>query len=287
MRSPHVPYRVPWSAMTRRLLLVSVALVTVACGGRGDRSMATPQSGPQAPTTTVDAGAGTETIDSGAVTVSLGDEDDTAGGAILSTTELSAGAPTSTEPADGGTSGSSAADPTGPLDESDGTGFSPFPSPPPEGVQTTLFPVEFAMRMPWDDGEEIPRVYTCDGRGSRSPLVAWFPPPRRTVELALVAVDEDADGFVHWVATGIEPALGALAPDAQVGGLVEGENGFGDVGWGPPCPPRRDDEHTYRFTLYAAAERFDVDEGGSAEEMIAEIEDTAFRSVSVTGVYDR
>src|SRR5688572_4306177 len=54
------------------------------------------------------------------------------------------------------------------------------------------------------DGGPLPAKLLCTG-GALSPDLSWTGTPLDTVELALVARDRDAGGFVHWVVTGIDP----------------------------------------------------------------------------------
>src|SRR5436190_15054569 len=91
-------------------------------------------------------------------------------------------------------------------------------------------------------GGTIPIQYTKDG-ANVSPPLTWRTPPHGTVSLALVCEDPDAPSgaFVHWLLWGIPPDQRALREDvsasAEEFGLRQGENGFGDVGYGGPAPP--------------------------------------------------
>jgi len=105
-------------------------------------------------------------------------------------------------------------------------------------------------------GGAIDVRYTCDGEGV-SPALGWKGAPGATLELALVVDDPDADGFTHWLVYGLAPEVTALPEGVPPDGEVEaptpfrqGENGFGDTGWGGPCPPAGE-EHRYVFRLLA------------------------------------
>jgi Raf kinase inhibitor-like YbhB/YbcL family protein len=115
-------------------------------------------------------------------------------------------------------------------------------------MQNERFTIESTA---FQDGQPIPKRFTCDGANT-SPDLMWSGAPDRTGALALIVDDPDARGFVHWVAYDMTgSASGGLAegvsssPDAPPQGL----NDFGKVGYGGPCPPSG--THHYRFTLYA------------------------------------
>jgi Raf kinase inhibitor-like YbhB/YbcL family protein len=139
------------------------------------------------------------------------------------------------------------------------TSLSPTPSPAPPGAtaatptpEVTLMTTTGPFTLSSDafkEGGAIPREYTCQGTDI-SPALAWTGTPAGTAELVLVVDDPDAGGFVHWIVL-VDVAVAslprAISPTSR--SLVQGENGFGDVGWGGPCPPSG--THHYRFTLTA------------------------------------
>jgi Raf kinase inhibitor-like YbhB/YbcL family protein len=96
----------------------------------------------------------------------------------------------------------------------------------------------------FNDGDPIPRQYTCDGENAPPPL--WFGgAPAKARTLAIVLDDPDASGglFTHWVVWNI-PTNAQTVMDG-----VQGTNDFGKTGYGGPCPPSG--EHRYVFHLFA------------------------------------
>jgi Raf kinase inhibitor-like YbhB/YbcL family protein len=115
------------------------------------------------------------------------------------------------------------------------------------------------------DGAAIPEQHTCNGIDV-PPDLTWTGVPAGTVELALVMDDPDADDFVHWIVTGIDPAAAGLLAGQLPEGAVEAKNDFGDNGWAGPCPPDGSGVHHYRFQLYALSEPLGLDPGLDAGE---------------------
>lgn len=100
----------------------------------------------------------------------------------------------------------------------------------------------------WSAGGELPVATSCDGDGLSPPLsIAGVAPG--TVELALIVVDPDADGFVHWIVTGMAPVAVTLPVGAPPPG-TEGPNGAGGTGWFPLCPPPGE-THVYELEVLA------------------------------------
>lgn len=105
-------------------------------------------------------------------------------------------------------------------------------------------------------GETIPRQFTCDGE-DQSPELHWTAPPAGTKTFALIADDPDAPvgTWVHWVLFNL-PANATSLPenvprrDSLENGAVQGQNDFGRIGYGGPCPPPGK-PHRYFFKLYA------------------------------------
>jgi Raf kinase inhibitor-like YbhB/YbcL family protein len=107
------------------------------------------------------------------------------------------------------------------------------------------------------EGEEIPRIYTCDDQNVSPPL-AWTEVPTYTVSLALIMDDPDAPSgtWVHWVLYNLAPDTTSLE-QGQTGLGTDGKNDFGRTGYGGPCPPRGS-THRYFIKLYALDTRLDL-----------------------------
>jgi Raf kinase inhibitor-like YbhB/YbcL family protein len=131
------------------------------------------------------------------------------------------------------------------------------------------------------DGQPIPLEYSCRG-DDVSPPLAWAGVPQGTAELALVVRDADADGFVHWVITGMSPAVTGLARGNPPVSATEARNDFGRQGWSGPCPPAG--THDYDFRLFALVQPSGVTAGGDGAQAANRVESAqALASAALRG----
>lgn len=144
----------------------------------------------------------------------------------------------------------------------------------------------------FDEGEVIPVRHSCDGEDVSPPLSVGGVPPEAG-SLALIVDDPDAPGgsWVHWVLYGLPADIGDVPQnvpgDAELsGGGLQGENDFGDLGWGGPCPPPGE-KHRYVFELYALDGTPGLGSGATGEELLAEIEPMVVEEARLTGRYQR
>lgn len=159
----------------------------------------------------------------------------------------------------------------------------------------TEAPMHFTMTSDaFEDGGPIPVEHTCDGRNVSPPL-AWSGAPDSTGAYALVVDDPDAPRgtFVHWVIydlPGETSSLpGAVPGDERVeglGGAVQGKNGFGDLGWGGPCPPPGSPHH-YRFRLYALDAPLGLEAGADRDAVEDAMEGHVLGTASLSGTFGR
>jgi Raf kinase inhibitor-like YbhB/YbcL family protein len=146
------------------------------------------------------------------------------------------------------------------------------------------------LRAPWEDEAAIDVRFTCDSAGGASgeglsPALSWSGIPVEATNLAVVVTDLSADGFVHWVVTGIDPGVTGLGEGEAPAGGIQGTNGFGEVGWGGPCPPPGTGEHEYLVQLHALDRDLGFAPGFDGEEAIPDIEAASIATVSVVGRY--
>lgn len=107
--------------------------------------------------------------------------------------------------------------------------------------------------------EEIPKIFTCDGKDS-SPALSWSGLPQNTKSLVLIVDDPDAPDpakpkmtWVHWLLYNIPPTVTELPRAVSAGalptGTLQGKNDWKKTGYRGPCPPTG--RHRYFHKLYA------------------------------------
>lgn len=137
----------------------------------------------------------------------------------------------------------------------------------------------------------IPAKYTCDG-DNISPPLSWDTAPTGTNSFALIVEDPDAPRgtFTHWVVYDL-PAdqnqlLEGIATEATLlKGGKQGQNDFGQLGFGGPCPPKG--THRYFFKLYALDRSLDLAPGASKAEVLNRMKGHVLGTAELMGHYMR
>lgn len=107
----------------------------------------------------------------------------------------------------------------------------------------------------FQNGEDIPKRFTCDGE-NLSPPLAWSGAPAGTRSFALLCDDPDAPRgtWRHWAVYDLPPDRAGLPEGTGNGGakgLKQGVNDFGEDCYGGPCPPHGHGTHHYQFRVLA------------------------------------
>jgi Raf kinase inhibitor-like YbhB/YbcL family protein len=140
----------------------------------------------------------------------------------------------------------------------------------------------------FDDGNTIPKKFTCDG-GDINPELLIQNVPAEARSLALIMHDPDAPtagGFTHWTVWNIDPATTLIKDESIPSGSVEGSNDAGRVGYFGPCPPPGAPHH-YHFQLYALDAILDLPEAAPAAALWKEIEKHVVANAELVGLYGR
>jgi Raf kinase inhibitor-like YbhB/YbcL family protein len=137
----------------------------------------------------------------------------------------------------------------------------------------------------FEDGQPIPRRYSCEGEDLSPPLM-WSGVPEEARSLAIVCDDPDAPGgtFTHWLGWRLDPAMGGVAEGESA--PSEGENDFGSTGYRGPCPPPGHGPHRYSFRLYALADEVDLPAGAGKEDVERAVAG-ALAAAELVGTYER
>jgi Raf kinase inhibitor-like YbhB/YbcL family protein len=108
----------------------------------------------------------------------------------------------------------------------------------------------------FDDGDRLPKRYSCDGE-DLSPPLAWSGAPENTRSFAIFCDDPDAPSgtFHHWAMYDIPKTTRELpegsASNVERSLILQGTNDFGKPGYGGACPPRGHGDHHYHFKVMA------------------------------------
>ncbi len=137
----------------------------------------------------------------------------------------------------------------------------------------------------FEHGGTIPSRHTCDG-ADVSPTLRISGVPKGAAALALVMDDPDAPGgtFDHWLVWNIPPDTAEVPEGTEPQG-VEGRTGFGQLGYGGPCPPGG--THRYRFKLYALDQPLDLRAGSGKAKLEGAMKGHVVAEAVLEGTYER
>ncbi len=128
----------------------------------------------------------------------------------------------------------------------------------------------------FEDGNRIPREFTCEGQNASPPLEIESVPDDVT-SLAIIVDDPDAPSgtFTHWLIWDVPPDTTRIPKDvpqmeviSDLGGAKQGENSAEELGYMGPCPPIGDGPHTYRFTLYLLEQQPRLGAGATKDALL-------------------
>ncbi|MUN28072.1 YbhB/YbcL family Raf kinase inhibitor-like protein [Sulfuracidifex metallicus] len=143
------------------------------------------------------------------------------------------------------------------------------------------------VKAPFKEGEEIPQKFTCEG-DDVSPHISWDKVDGAK-SYALIMEDPDAPSglFVHWIIYNIKTnSLAENMPRKErINEIIQGENDFGNIGYGGPCPPKSHPAHRYFIRVYALDA--EVTRKMSLEELREFISSHKLDSGEIMGLYKR
>jgi Raf kinase inhibitor-like YbhB/YbcL family protein len=130
----------------------------------------------------------------------------------------------------------------------------------------------------------IPTRFTCAGAGDR-PALRFGGIPNRAREVALLVIDPDAGGFVHWTVYGMAAGVRGIGATGLPHGAQQGRNSTGGTGWTPPCPPSG--THRYQFELYWLRAPSNLAAGADPQKVVAAIRAKAGGRGELVGRFGR
>ena len=131
-------------------------------------------------------------------------------------------------------------------------------------------------------GGVFPARYTCYG-ARLSPPLHWSGAPGGTKSLALVVDDSDAPitPYIYWIVFDINPTTTDIQQGQLPPGARQAANSAGHAAYNPPCP--RNQEHSYRFTIYALDSVLSLPNGASLKSAWVAIAHAALARGRLTG----
>jgi Raf kinase inhibitor-like YbhB/YbcL family protein len=143
----------------------------------------------------------------------------------------------------------------------------------------------------FNEGEMIPKKYTCDGENV-SPSLEWTGIPKGTKSLALICDDPDAPRgtWVHWVLFNIPADASGLTENVSPrstlkNGARHGINDSRKLGYDGPCPPGG--THRYFFKVYALAVELSLESGATKAQLLKAMEGHILGEGQLMGKYKR
>jgi len=135
----------------------------------------------------------------------------------------------------------------------------------------------------FENGEDIPSKYTCQGADINPPL-SIDGIPEGTTSLAVIMEDPDAPVGIwdHWIVWNIHPT--STIAEGSVPG-IQGLNDFIQAKYGGPCPPSG--IHRYFFKVFALDTYLDLKEGAKKEELLAAMDGHVLDKAELMGKYKR
>ena len=134
------------------------------------------------------------------------------------------------------------------------------------------------------DGEKIPKKYTCQG-DNINPEINIKGIPAGTKSIVIIMDDPDAPvgTFDHWISWNINPAQSTITENSEPG--IKGKNGFGNLGYGGPCPPSG--THRYFFRIYALDSELDLPEGSNRKDLELSMQEHIIAQGHTMGTYQK
>lgn len=141
----------------------------------------------------------------------------------------------------------------------------------------------------FNQGEMLPKKYTCDGENVNPPL-SWEGVPAEAKSLVILCNDPDAPKgtFTHWIVINLPSNLRQIPEAAsidQTGGL-ELTTSFGKPGYGGACPPSG--THRYYFIVIALdTEKIGLGKDATIKELDEAIERHIVAQGTLMATYSR
>jgi len=145
----------------------------------------------------------------------------------------------------------------------------------------------------FQEGEEIPSKYTCEGNDISPPL-SWQNVPDNAKSLVLIVEDPDAPDpaapkmtWIHWVLYNIETHVLELQENVErlPMSTIPGLSSWNNKKYGGPCPPIG--RHRYYHRLYALDKVLAPIENPTANNVRAAMRGHVIEEAVLMGTYQK
>lgn len=138
----------------------------------------------------------------------------------------------------------------------------------------------------FENNQNIPSKYTCDGDGVNPPL-EFKDVPKEAVSLALIVDDPDAPAgtWVHWTLWNIDPTTTTIIENSVPPKAISGQTSSGQNIYGGPCPPSG--THRYFFKLYALDSKLSLSSFSLKEDLEKSMQGHVIKQAELVGLYSR
>ena len=152
----------------------------------------------------------------------------------------------------------------------------------PKTVQADV-PNDMTVASPDFSQGVIGPAFTCHGSG-KYPGIHWSGAPQGTKSLAVVMDDSAAPitPYIYWIVFDIGPQTTNIQAGQIPAGAQQARNSKGAVGYDPPCPVNQN--HSYRFTVYALRSTLRLRTGASAKSAWSAIAQEAIARGRLTAI---
>ena len=148
------------------------------------------------------------------------------------------------------------------------------------------------MSPAFNNGEALPKKYTCDDKNVNPPL-RWESAPAGTKSFALIMDDPDApatkpEPWVHWVVFNIPSSYTKLDENVAlhtINGAKQGLTNSGKSEFHGACPPSG--AHRYYFKLYALDTMLDLPDGVSKKDLLNAMKNHILAQAELMATYER
>ena len=138
----------------------------------------------------------------------------------------------------------------------------------------------------FQNNQNIPAKYTCDGQNINPPLELKGVPDKAR-SLVLICDDPDAPAglWTHWTVWNINPQLNKIDESSVGEGGTEGKTSKGDNGYHGPCPPSG--SHRYFFRVFALDAKLNLDSSADSGQLQKAMEGHILEQAELVGLYQR